>query len=353
MIKFFRKIRQKLLVEKSFNKYLFYAVGEIILVVIGILIALQINNWNEEQNNEQKVIKILKQVQKDLLNDIQEAQYFSDGWEKQDKMLTHFFKATKPEQYYRDNFSYFKIIGLATTRFVQNRQGFNRLNEQIDIVSSKYDAILSKLSRLYNERSDFLNKNQTVSNNLVQDYRIYLHNNYDWMENFKANEESPEEVFTYFYSSKKHRKNLVKYRAFFNRYHNQVSGVKNQSLLCYLMIRKITNDTSELPKVIKSFGLEYSNNNIEDFIGNYFIKKDSVSKFIEKKYGVLFWSTPKQRELYFEGYILREYGKDSLGFVFANIYPIKFLRDTKNKVTGFKAYDIHNSGNTIEAIKLD
>ena len=48
MIKFFRKIRQQLLSENKFSKYLFYAIGEIILVVIGILIALQINNWNTQ-----------------------------------------------------------------------------------------------------------------------------------------------------------------------------------------------------------------------------------------------------------------------------------------------------------------
>lgn len=49
MIKFFRRIRQNLLSENRFNKYLFYAGGEILLVVIGILIALQINNWNEHK----------------------------------------------------------------------------------------------------------------------------------------------------------------------------------------------------------------------------------------------------------------------------------------------------------------
>jgi len=56
MIKFFRKIRQRLLTENKFSKYLIYAMGEIILVVIGILIALQINNWNENRvnNNLQK-----------------------------------------------------------------------------------------------------------------------------------------------------------------------------------------------------------------------------------------------------------------------------------------------------------
>mgnify|MGYP000005817841 CR=1 FL=1 len=49
MIKFFRKIRQNLLSEGKTGKYFKYAVGEIILVVIGILIALQINNWNEQR----------------------------------------------------------------------------------------------------------------------------------------------------------------------------------------------------------------------------------------------------------------------------------------------------------------
>jgi len=44
MIKFFRKIRQSLLAENKYSKYLLYALGEIILVVIGILIALQITN---------------------------------------------------------------------------------------------------------------------------------------------------------------------------------------------------------------------------------------------------------------------------------------------------------------------
>ena len=49
MIKFFRNIRQRLISENKLSKYLFYAIGEIVLVVIGILIALQINNWNERQ----------------------------------------------------------------------------------------------------------------------------------------------------------------------------------------------------------------------------------------------------------------------------------------------------------------
>jgi len=60
MIKFFRKIRQNLLMENKTGKYLKYAIGETVLVVIGLLIALQINNWNEKQNNLIKEQLILK-----------------------------------------------------------------------------------------------------------------------------------------------------------------------------------------------------------------------------------------------------------------------------------------------------
>ena len=60
MINFFRKIRQRLLTENKFSKYLIYTIGEIVLVVIGILIALQINNWNEEQKliRDERIILI-------------------------------------------------------------------------------------------------------------------------------------------------------------------------------------------------------------------------------------------------------------------------------------------------------
>ena len=66
MIKFFRKIRQNLLSQGKTGKYLKYAIGEIILVVIGILIALGINNWNEERNNSKEETKAFKRILSDL-----------------------------------------------------------------------------------------------------------------------------------------------------------------------------------------------------------------------------------------------------------------------------------------------
>lgn len=70
MIKFFRHIRQSLLKEGRTTKYMAYAIGEIILVVIGILIALSINNWNQERINRVQSDELLGGIVKDLDQDI-------------------------------------------------------------------------------------------------------------------------------------------------------------------------------------------------------------------------------------------------------------------------------------------
>ena len=72
MIKFFRKIRLDLLSEGKTGKYLKYAIGEIVLVVIGILIALQINNWNENRKIKENEITILEQLNADLKKNLEE-----------------------------------------------------------------------------------------------------------------------------------------------------------------------------------------------------------------------------------------------------------------------------------------
>jgi len=66
MIKLFRKIRYDLMEKNKTGKYLKYAIGEIVLVVIGILIALSINNWNEGRKNDLKESLLVKNIIEDL-----------------------------------------------------------------------------------------------------------------------------------------------------------------------------------------------------------------------------------------------------------------------------------------------
>lgn len=67
MIKFFRKIRHQLLSKNKGSNYLLYAIGEIVLVVIGILIALQVNNWNINRNNNKQEVILLNDLKHEYL----------------------------------------------------------------------------------------------------------------------------------------------------------------------------------------------------------------------------------------------------------------------------------------------
>jgi hypothetical protein len=102
MIKFFRKIRLDLLSKGKTGKYFKYAIGEIILVVIGILIALQINNWNE--NNKQRVfeVKMLTEIQKALESDIQYFHRMENRLNRLDSSTNVFLKLVHEKATFND-----------------------------------------------------------------------------------------------------------------------------------------------------------------------------------------------------------------------------------------------------------
>ena len=85
MIKFFRRLRFDLMEKNNTGKYIKYALGEIVLVVIGILIALQINNWNEGRKEFKKSKSLLQEFKKDLVLDTVESDYVTAKLEEQVK----------------------------------------------------------------------------------------------------------------------------------------------------------------------------------------------------------------------------------------------------------------------------
>ena len=95
MIKFFRHIRKSLLMENKRSKYFTYAIGEIMLVVVGILIALQINNWNQQKNNQQKLKQFLVEFKEELRLNIKDFKLDLETIEKQKEIKEKLLKNKK------------------------------------------------------------------------------------------------------------------------------------------------------------------------------------------------------------------------------------------------------------------
>lgn len=154
MIKFFRKIRQNLLTENKLGKYLAYALGEIILVVIGILIALQINNLNE-LSKERKLEKILlEQVCRSVVSDTTSLNFESGHFER----ILHHGKLIRnaidnDEEYRAALDSSFAIINTFMIREADYK-AFERIeNAGIEIITN--DALKNSLINYY-EKSKFV-----------------------------------------------------------------------------------------------------------------------------------------------------------------------------------------------------
>jgi len=109
MIKLFRRIRHKLLVEGKLNRYVLYALGEILLVVIGILIALQINNLNEEKKAKRLAATYLENLRLDLEADLIALESASNDLDKFEK-----------EGYYSLNVLEGKISEIDTIKFLKS-----------------------------------------------------------------------------------------------------------------------------------------------------------------------------------------------------------------------------------------
>jgi hypothetical protein len=173
MIKFFRKIRQKLLTENKFSKYLLYAVGEIILVVIGILIALQVNNWNQNINSKNELTQIVKEVRNDLNKDIEFLTMMIKISEETIYSIDNLLN--KDNQMYEDSLL-INIGGLHRfTYFVPTNFGYNKLNKhpRTELLP---DNLTNHLTTYYTgysiERNEMISEAGTLYN--FNYYRNYL-----------------------------------------------------------------------------------------------------------------------------------------------------------------------------------
>jgi hypothetical protein len=170
MIKFFRKVRQNLLNEGKTTKYFKYAIGEIILVVIGILIALQVNNWNEEKKHQKELQTKLYAVLGDMReNDAQIKAILAD-LERQNKAAEHIIPIMESEQkYIQDSLRFIMDFNSFTTTpiFTQRNNTWDFLNSN-GIVSELKDQELVGLLQDYYNYSNDIATNFTNSANPVR-----------------------------------------------------------------------------------------------------------------------------------------------------------------------------------------
>ena len=150
MIKFFRNIRQNLLMKNQIGKYYKYAFGEIVLVVIGILIALSINNWNEGRKNEIKQSILIKNIIEDLRLDSIHINKSLSEVENQKSLVDDLIaKSLNKEKKLN-----YKLIGLL--RFSSDFRPISQKNHSVSVSNLDDDYIREVLQSYFIEEDKVL-----------------------------------------------------------------------------------------------------------------------------------------------------------------------------------------------------
>ena len=149
MIHFFRKIRHQLFTNNKFSKYLLYAIGEIVLVVIGILIALQINNWNNQKLLNKAEVKSYKNIKRQIIEDkteLTQIKGFNNYFKKSSELAN---KIIEVQDYNKVDSLALMAMGLSLyTDFHSSGNIYETLVNSGDIKLLKNAEIPSKLQKL-------------------------------------------------------------------------------------------------------------------------------------------------------------------------------------------------------------
>ncbi|MBC2839868.1 DUF6090 family protein [Robiginitalea sp. SC105] len=180
MLRFFRQLRQRLLNDNKFSKYLLYAVGEILLVVVGILIALQVDNWNEERKLRQIELELLGVVYENLTNDLDDFEKNLIHLKNRKIACEVLLECAANDIVYQDSLAFFLHYTKVYPHFNPNISGYEMIKSE-GIESITNDSLKLAITNLYeygykylftweNEGIDF---NQNILTPLTRKYLGY------------------------------------------------------------------------------------------------------------------------------------------------------------------------------------
>jgi hypothetical protein len=312
MIKFFRKIRQNLLTENKFSKYLLYAIGEVLLVVIGILLALNINNRNELNINDTKIRNILKEIQQDLVSDVERSKYIFNQFIQVDSIQDLILNDKYTYDDYKSGNAY--PLGMNYIDFVINNYGYDNLMRNIDNVPEKYQAILKDLKNLYVTKKTNIDVYNTRIRETVYKNIDDLWNQHSWfLESSRG--VITDEGINYYLNNQQYKSRVGKYiNGRYNTF-NDSQRYRFKAIETYLKIKELIQNVDSIPK---SLALESADTNyLNTIVGSYKIKNSlgvywpENVKISKENNKILFKDKNVEQELLYHKkfiFFMKEYG---------------------------------------------
>ncbi|WP_422106399.1 DUF6090 family protein [Winogradskyella sp.] len=266
------------------GRYFKYAIGEILLVVIGILIALQINNWNEKRKDNEKLQSILLKIKEDLTGDLYIVNDNLFYLKLKDSIAQLIFnKEIDKETFSKIGGSYLPF----TSRVLDmNMSGYNQLQSNLDKIPSNFKSLMSSLNEIYiNTKSNLDIYNRLMDDAIDEHYKT-LSETKPWFSDWSRNIPSKEADLYFLNDSLGHNRISI-YLQNLDATAYEGFNLKLRSIKAIKIIDSLTIGNSELPEIAT---INLSNATIrKGLIGSYTLKenKDNAQDFTATKFNVI------------------------------------------------------------------
>tara|TARA_R110001599_G_scaffold144529_1_gene326185 strand:- start:2120 stop:3166 length:1047 start_codon:yes stop_codon:yes gene_type:complete len=280
------------------GRYFKYAIGEIVLVVIGILIALQVNNWNEKQAQDDKTIAIFNQIIDEMIIDVRVIQNANEFFIYKDSLIDVYRKtdlksipkssdSVLSEDHLVDLIRTFAPIEL-------HDRGFNLLTDHIDQVDKKYEKYVDELVYLYQDKKPLIDLYYDRLKTILYEHRMYKIKNFAWYSRMNKTNKRDQEEYEY-YKFNPIYKNYVRF--YNDMIYNLAINLRNFEDLTIKFSRQLNYDFKLGRDIDKELGFKNpSKELLQSISGNYLIRDKDTLSFIEKN-GQLYESTLDNQQI--------------------------------------------------------
>lgn len=217
MLKIFRSVRKRLLQEKKFRNYILYAIGEILLVMIGILLALQVNNWNSNRKAKNDLENTLHTVASDLKRDTITAVELIKIIKKTQETSELVIDKKVTIENFKDHPRTRSLVTLYQPFNIQTK-GYDILKNISNQRTSENDSLFEYLTQFYTLYVPNLQKsNERLENVVLENLNDFKE--FPWFVDWSQGKIT-DEMIAYFATSEDYRKRVAAYNvlAFGNHY---------------------------------------------------------------------------------------------------------------------------------------
>jgi hypothetical protein len=269
MLFLLRKIRRKLLTDNKVTTYLLYAIGEIFLVVVGILIAVQIGDWNEQKKTEAKITSLLGEVRDDLATDIIRANEVLNYYQEVDSIITLALNDKLTSEDYKQ---YPKRLSLLTTiaqHIKIHNNGYRKLMELSDNIHPKFQPIVDLLTEMYESQKYLVDMSDERMNLLTDQNYDHFAQTKPWYHKIRRGM-IDDEIIDYYLNDPFYKNKLDTYQTYsVGIYSQRIYRFAQNAHDAYRLIHNELETATPLPDFIAQHQISPTPELIKPFPGVY------------------------------------------------------------------------------------